>query len=452
MSSSLSLRAHFKQHLVLALPIMISQLSHIAIVVADNVMVGWLGATPLAACALANSLEWPFFALGIGFSYGLTPLVAAADARKNYPKTTKVLQHALVINLVFALVFCVIMVGGSPLLHHMGQAPAVADLAQPYLWLIALSLVPLMLFQTFREYTEGLSFTKEAMYINLLCSLLNIFLNYVLIYGKLGFSPMGLNGAGWATLISRVIMAFIMGGYVFWAPKLRDRIVDFKLKGFIRPYFVKIMRIGFPAGLAWTLESVAYTLTMVMVGWIGAEIQAAHMIAVNLASVSWIAAWGIALATTIRVGNQLGLRDFPALRTVGFVGFALGGALMLVATLVFFWGNKLLPSFYTNEKAVLEVATSLLIIVGILQLSDGVGAIGVAALRGMEDTTVPFFITTVSHWLLGIPLAYVLCFPLAWGVQGLWWGLGMSKLLASLAMLWRFAQKSRRFILSRGQQ
>lgn len=171
---------------------MISQLSHIAIVVADNVMGGWLGATPLVARALAHSLEWPFFALGSGVSYGMPPLVAAADARKSYQKTTKVRQHALVINLGLALAFCAIMVGGSPLLHHMGQAPAVADLAQPYLWLIALSLIPFMLFQTFREYTEGLSFTKEAMYINLLCSLLNILLNYVLIYGKLGFPPMGL--------------------------------------------------------------------------------------------------------------------------------------------------------------------------------------------------------------------------------------------------------------------
>ena len=440
------LQAHLKEHLVLALPIIISQLSHIAIVVADNVMVGWLGATPLAACALANSLAWPFFDLGIGISYGMTPLVAAADAQKDYKKTTKVLQHALVINLSFALVFCAVILLSSPLLHHLGQNPAVVHLAQPYFMLIGLSLIPLMLFQTFREYTEGLSLTKEAMYINLFCSLLNILLNYVLIYGQLGFPTLGLNGAGWATLISRMLMACMMGGYVFGAPQLRERIVYFNLKGFIRPYFVKIMRIGFPTGLEFTLESVAYTLTMIMVGWIGATTQAAHMIAVSLASVSWIAVGGIALATTIRVGNQLGLHDFSTLRTVGFVGFALGGVLMLVATLVFLGGYQMLPHFYTNERAVLDIAASLLIIVGVLQWSDGLSAIGVSALRGMEDTTIPFFITTVSHWFLGIPLAYVLCFTLAWGVQGLWWGLGMSKLLAAMAMLWRFDRKSKSLI------
>ena len=446
MPLSPNLRIHFKEHLVLALPIMISQLSHIAIVVADNVMVGWLGAMPLAACALANSLLWPFFALGIGVSYGMTPLVAAADARQNYKKTTKLLKHSLVINLGFAMFFCMAIVVGSPLLHHIGQTPAVASLAEPYLWIAAVSLVPFMLFQTFREYAEGLSFTKEAMYINLFCSLINILLNYVLIYGKLGLPTMGLVGAGWATLISRILMAGMMAGYVFKARKLKRCLVGFSLKGFLRPYFVKIIHIGFPAGLEFTLESVAYTLSMIMVGWIGAEIQAAHMIIVNLTSVSFVAVWGIALATTIRVGNQFGLRNFPTLRMVGFVGFVLGSALMLLATLVFLGGHRLLPSFYTDEQAVLEVATSLLVIAGILQLSDGIGAIGVSALRGMEDTTVPFFITTVSHWLLGIPLAYVLCFPCAWGVQGLWWGLGISKLLASLAMLWRFDRKSVRLL------
>ncbi|XWN35493.1 MAG: MATE family efflux transporter [Roseivirga sp.] len=447
MPAPLSIQEHFKQHLLLAYPIMISQLSHIAMAVADNVMVGWLGATPLAASALANSILWPFLMLGLGISYGLTPLVAAADAKKQYSKATKALQHSLVINLAFGCVFCGVICLGSPLLHHMGQTPAVADLAKPYLWIVAGSFIPLMLFQAFREYTEGLSFTREAMYINLFCSLVNILLNYVLIYGQLGFPAMGLNGAAWATLASRILMALMMGGCIFRLPKLGHHMANFRWQGFMCSYFVKLLQIGGPAGVELALESMAYTACVVMAGWIGVETQAAHMIAVNLGSISWIVVLGIALATTIRVGNQWGVRDFAALRTAGFVGFTIGSVFMLLASVVFLWGHQVLPSFYTHEVVVLNIASPLLILVGLLQLPDGIGAVGVAASRGMEDTKVPFIIATIGYWLLGVPLGYLFCFQLAWGIQGLWWGLNVGRLVGAIALLLRFHYTSRRLVL-----
>ncbi|MEL6152614.1 MAG: MATE family efflux transporter [Bacteroidota bacterium] len=441
-----NLRTQFKQHLVLALPIMISQLSHMSVAVADNVMVGRLGAFPLAACALANSALWPFFGLGMGISYALTPLVAAADASKHYKKATNVLKHSLVINLVFAAFFSTALMLATPVLHCISQTPTVSTLAAPYLRLLALSLIPFMLFQTFREYTEALSFTREAMYIDIGCSLVNVLLNYVLIYGKLGFPAMGLLGAGWATLVSRILMALVMVSYVLGAPKLRKRIVGLNCKGFLGPYFAKIIRIGLPTGLEFALDGIAYTATMVMVGWIGVTAQAAHTVAANLTTISMVAIWGIALATTIRVGNQWGLRNFVALRTAGFVGFALGGILALVAAGIFLGGRHVLPGLYTAESEVLSIASVLLIVVGIQQLSDSADGIGVCALRGIEDTTMPFIITVLSRWLLGVPLAYILCFSLAWGVKGLWWGLFVGKLISALAMLWRFDRKSRRLL------
>ena len=439
-------RDHCKKHLVLAYPIMISQLSHISIVVADNIMISWLGTIPLAAGALANSVMWPFFSLGIGVSYGMTSLVAAANARGNYRKVAQVFKHALLINFATSLLLCSLLMLGTPLLHHMGQTPAVALLSEPYLWITTLSLIPLMIFQTFREYTEGLSFTKEAMYINVACSLINVLLNYLLIYGKLGIPPMGLNGAGWATLISRIIMALMMGSYVFSSAKLRNRITGFNFKGLIPAYFIKIIQIGLPTGLEFTLESIAYTLSMIMVGWMGAETQAAHMIAVNLDAISLIVVWGIALATTIRVGNQFGLRNFSTLRSVGFIGYMMGGVFMLLTSLVFLLSSEVLPSLYTAEVSVLNIAAPLVIILGIFQVPNGAGAIGVSALRGIEDTSMPFFITIITYCLLGIPLSYLLCFQCSWGVQGVWWGLGLGKVCAACIMLYRFHQKSNKLL------
>jgi MATE family multidrug resistance protein len=437
-----SYKQQLKDHLILAYPIMISQLSHISIGVADNIMVGRLGALPLAASSLANSFFWPFFALGLGLTYGMTPLIAAADAKKDYRKTATILKHALVINTTFGIVFCLLLFIASPLLYHLNQAPGVASLAEPYLWIILVSLIPAMLFQTFREYAEGLSFTKEAMYINVFCSLLNVLLNYIFIYGKLGLPAMGMNGAGWATLISRMVMALVMGLYVFLAPKLRQRTVGFNLKGFIPAYFAKIFHIGVPTGLEFTLQSTVFALTVVMVGWMGAHTQAAYMIATNLYSISFVAVWGIAIATSIRVGNGFGAQDWPQLRQAGTTGFILSSLFMLVSSLIFAIGYNYLPTFYTNEIEVIQIAAPLVAIAGFFQLTDGINAVGISALRGMQDTKIPFFISTTLHWLVGLPLGYLLCFTLGWGVQGLWWALGIAPALSAFAMAIRFYKKT----------
>ncbi len=436
-------KQHLKDHLVLAYPIMISQLSEISIGVADNIMVSQLGALTLAAAALANSFFWPFLTLGLGLSYGMTPLIAAADAQHNYKKTAIVLKHALIINLIFGIVFYILLSLGSRLLHHLNQAPEVATLAESYLRIILISLIPDMIFQAFREYAEGLSLTKEAMYVNICCSLFHIFLNYLLIHGKLGFPAMGLNGAGWGTLISRTMMAIIMGTYVFTAPKFKHRTLGFHLKGFIPGYWIKILRIGIPTALEFTLLSTAFSLTVIMAGWMGTHTQAAYMIATNLCSISSVLFWGIALATTIRVGNQFGVRNFPQLRQAGTTGFILASLFMLVTSLVFAVGHNYLPTFYTDEIEVIKIAAPLVAIAGLFQLTEAIDAIGVSALRGMEDTTFPFLITATSHWLIGLPLGYVLCFKLGWGVQGLWWALGIAPALSAVAMASRFYTKSK---------
>ena len=436
-------KANFWQHFLLAYPIMFGELSYIAIGVADTIMVGWLGAASLAAVGLANSIIWPFFAFCMGVSYGMTPLIAAADAKHHYQKIGKILQNALLINTSLSVLFFAIIAFFSFSLYHVGQPIAVACLAEPYLCLIAASLIPFMLFQTLKQYTEGLSLTKPAMYIHVFCSIVNIVLNYLFIYGKLGIPAMGLQGAGLATLCSRMLMAFLLGGYVWLAPQLKLYIMGCKLNQFSYLYACKILKLGIFIGLEWTFGMASFTVATVMMGWISANAQAAHTVVLSLRAISHIFAWSIGQATTIRIGNQFGMRNRLALRQVGCTGFMLVGIFMMMTTLAFILAKHDLPALYTNDSLVLGTATSLLAIIGWSQLADGAIAIGVCALRGIEDTFSPFVVTMLAYWLVGIPLGYFFAFNLDLDAAGVWWGLSVRSCCAAVALLSIFYYKSK---------
>ncbi len=441
-----SFKTHFKKHFILAYPIMFSQLSHASVAMADNIMVGWLSAEALAAAGLANSITWPFFTFGLGLSYGMTPIIAAADARLNYKKATKALKNSLLINTILGLLFFAVIILFSPIIYHLGQDINVTNLAQPYLWITASSLLPFIIFQVFRQYTEGLSFTKPAMYINLTCGVVNIVLNYILIYGKLGIPAMGLNGAGWATLCSRILLV-IMAVYYLFTPKLKKYIANFRLSQFSYLYILKILKLGTPSGLEWTFGSAAFSVATIMAGWISPKAQAATVIVYNLSTTSFMLVWGIGLSTTIRVGNQFGMRNIPALRKAGFVGFVIGCMFTLIFSLIFMFGSHVLPTFYTQDLDVVHIATSLLIIVSMYQLFDGGISIGVCALRGIEDTFIPFIISVIAYWVVGLPLGYLLAFNIDLGAEGIWWGLSIAAFFSSIALFTRFHAKTKGHML-----
>jgi MATE family multidrug resistance protein len=437
---------HFNTNFFLAYPVMLSQLGHVMVGVADSVMVGQLGAEPLAAASLANVIFHLLMTFGIGVSYAITPLVAAADGEGNIRKSAEVLKHGTIINFVIGISLVMIVLIGSKGLYFLDQPIAVVNYAIPYLVIITMSVIPLMLFQSARQFAEGLAHTRQAMYITVASNILNVILNYLLIFGKLGFPELGLIGAGIATLISRVVMAISMWVFVLRTSKYTPYIIEARLVKWSNAIARKMLKIGLPAGLQFIFEVGAFGVSSIMIGWLGAKSLAAHQIAINMASVSYMMATGLSAAATIRVGNQLGKNDIPTLRKVAFSIFMMVVIFMSTFALIFILGRHYLPSLYINDGEVLSLATSLLVIAAFFQISDGVQVVGLGALRGMSDVKIPAFITFVAYWVIGLPVGYVLGFKFDFGIQGIWYGLLTGLSVAAVLLFLRFHLSTKKLL------
>lgn len=426
---------------------MLSQMGHILVAVADSMMVGRLGTVPLASVSLANSVFSVIMLFGLGVSYGMTPLVASADGANDKRTGAKFFKHGVYLNSGLGVILMLVGLLVSQSLFLLDQDPEVLAGALPYFNTLVFSLVPLMVFQAFRQFAEGLSMTRQAMYISVSGNVLNIFFNYGLIYGELGMPELGLVGAGWASLISRIIMAVAMAVFVLTYKPLRRYVMLWsKIK--LRPFVMrKILNIGVPSGLQYIFEIGAFSMAAVMVGWIGAEALAAHQIALNLSAITYMIATGISAAGAIRTGNQLGRKDFPTLRTAGMTCFAMAAIMMAFFGAGFIFGNTYLPTWYINEPVVIEMAGSLLIIAAFFQISDGVQAVGLGVLRGIADVKVPTYVTLFAYWFMAIPLGYFFGIYLGWGAKGIWIALLIGLTLAAILHLTRFHVLSNRYIL-----
>ena len=429
---------HLKKNFFLAYPVMLSQLGHMMVNVADSVMVGQLGALPLAGASLANVIFHLLLMFGIGVSYAVTPLVAAADGADDKKKSGELLKHALLINTITGIIlFIIISVGGRGL-YYLNQPQDVVDMALPYLNIVTLSLIPLMLFQTFRQFAEGLSYTKQAMIIVIGSNLVNVVLNYIFIYGKLGMEPMGLNGAGWASFIARVILAIWIAVYIYMGHNFRPYRPGFAIGRYSKMMLRKLLSLGLPAGFQFIFEVGAFGFAVIMIGWIGTEALAAHQIAINLAAISYMMASGLSAAATVRVGNQLGQKDIPSLRAAAFTIYGMVVVFMAFCATVFITGRYFLPSLYIDNADVIQTASTLLIIAGFFQISDGVQVVSLGALRGLADVKIPTALTFVAYWVLALPLGYYLGFKLEMGAEGVWYGLLIGLSIVAVVMFWRF--------------
>ena len=305
-----------------------------------------------------------------------------------------------------------------------------------------------MIFQAFRQFTEGLSLTRQAMMITVSGNVLNIGLNYIFIFGKLGVPAYGLVGAGVATLISRIYMAGAMIAFVLYGRHFKKYWNYFNKKGFDKRLVRNILNIGLPSGLQFIFEVGAFSLAAIMMGWLGAISQAAHQIAINLAAITYMMATGLAAATTIRVGNQLGRKDFRTMREVGLTGFFMSGIFMGMNALILILGKSFFPTLYIHEIEVIRTATALISIAALFQLSDGLQVVGLGALRGMGDVKIPTLFTLVAYWILALPIGYLLGFTLKMGATGIWIGLLTGLTVAAVLLLLRFNKLSRLKIIS----
>ncbi len=431
-------KSHFQRNFLLAYPVMLSQLGQVSVGVADSLMVGKLGAVPLAAASLANVIFYAIMVFGLGVSLAVTPLVAAADGEQDSNKIGGIFSNGLLVNIVLGTLLALSTVVCTPILNHLDQPPDVVVMAIPYLRIITMALIPYMIFQSFRQFAEGMGNTRQAMYITLTGNAINILLNYLLIYGKFGFPEMGLNGAGWATLIARSVMAILMGLYIYHARKFKIYRSAFVLSNISGQVIRRILNVGIPAGLQYVFEVSAFGFAAIMMGWLGTRTLAAHQIAINLASISYMMATGIASAATIRVGNRLGGRDLPNLRLAGYTCFIMVAIFMGGAALVFLLLKNILPTLYIADPEVIEITSQLLIVAAFFQISDGVQVVGMGSLRGIEDVRIPTAIAVTAYWIVGLPVGYFLSFPLEMGATGIWYGLLLGLTLAAVLLFLRF--------------
>jgi MATE family multidrug resistance protein len=300
-----------------------------------------------------------------------------------------------------------------------------------------------MIFQAFRQFSEGLSLTRQAMTVTIMGNLMNIGLNYILIFGKFGIPAYGLLGAGIATLISRIFMAFAMAGYVRLAARFQRYWNLLKSYAIHRDLIKQLLNIGFPSGMQFIFEVGAFSMAAIMMGWMGTVSLAAHQIAINLASLTYMMATGIAAATTIRVANQLGRKDIAAMRKVGLIGFTMSGTFMGINALLLILGRKFLPGLYISDPEVIDLASLLIWIAAFFQLSDGIQVVGLGALRGMSDVKIPTVITLVAYWVLALPVGYVSGIIFKLGPTGVWIGLWTGLTAAAVMLFIRFYRISK---------
>ncbi|MBD1384870.1 MATE family efflux transporter [Mucilaginibacter rigui] len=438
-------RSYYRDSLKLAIPVVISQLGHTLVQTSDSIIVGhFAGTTALAAVSLVNSLFLVPLVIGMGISYGITPLIAQNNGRGNFAECGRLLSNSFFLNIITGIIlFCAIYFGVILFIDKLHQAPEVVVQAKPYLFLLSLSIIPLMVFSTFKQFAEGLGFTKQAMLVSIWGNILNIILGIIFVKGLFGVKPMGIKGVGYSTLIDRSVMAVVMAIYVFRSPIFKKYLKDFAIRNMDRMRGLQIMKIGTPVAMQYVFEVGAFGGAALIIGSIGMIEQAAHQVAISLAAMTYMMASGISSAAAIRSGNYFGSGNHKELRLSAISNYHIVIVFMSFTAIIFTLFNQYFPWIYTSDKTVITIAAQLLIVAAFFQLFDGTQVVGLGILRGMGDVNMPTVITFISYWVIGLPIAYLLGIHFSFGVMGVWYGLVLGLMASSIMLFLRFQKISK---------
>lgn len=446
----------FRYNWHLAAPVILGMLGHTFVGFIDNIMVGQLGTAELAAVSLGNSFFFVAMSLGIGFSTAITPLVAEADSEQNFDCGKSALKHGLFFCTAMAFVLFLLIIFARPLLNMMDQPEEVVVLALPYLNIIAISLIPLIMFQALKQFSDGMSLTRYPMYATLVANILNVVFNYVLIFGTLGFPKLGVVGAGIGTLISRLVMLILMWVFLRHLDRTKDYLRNLKVFILDKIMINKVIGLGMPSALQMFFEVSIFTAAIWLSGTLGKNAQAANQIALNLSSMTFMIATGLSVTAMIRVGNQKGLKRPVELRRIANSIFLMGLILATCFAIIFMIFNQFLPTLYLDlndientidNQTVLQIAADLLIIAALYQISDSTQVLFLGALRGLQDVKIPTLITFVAYWVIGFPICLVLGQPSNYGSIGIWIGLLAGLTASSIFLYLRFEKLSKKLIL-----
>ena len=447
LSPKISMRKTYADLLRLALPVMLTQLGQVVVQLCDNMMVGRLGALPLAGVSFGGTVFFIIFALAIGFTLGLTPLVGELFAQNRKEEVAGYLQNSIALYLTMGVVFVALLLAAVPLMHYLGQPEEVVEVAIPYFRYLAWSVLPFMLFASFKQFLEGIGNTKVAMTIVVISNALNILLNWVFIFGKFGAPELGAAGAGLSTLIARSVTPVMMIAYFLSKKEFRSYFDYFswrKMMGLSREgnrYCKELFRVGLPIAGHLTLENSAFCITSLMMGWIGTVEIAANQITTTMANVAFMMVVGIGSATTILTSHAYGARDRAQIKAVSRASYTVGLAWNTITALSFILLRNHIPLLFTNDPEVVRTAGMLLIFCGLFQFSDGLQCISTGLLRGIKDVAVILRIALVAYVIINVPLGYLLCFVVGWGAPALWIGFIAGLTIAAVLLIRRFRRQ-----------
>ena len=435
----------YKRNLSLAFPVMITQAGQMVVQFADNIMVGQLGTSQFAGVGFANAL----FAMGLVFctcfTQGMIPYVGQNFGRGEHKKVSEYFTNGLALDTIMCIAVMAIMFAVVPLMDHMGQDPKILVYAREYYPIMVWSLAPFVLFYVIRALTEGVGNTKYTMYITVICNILNIFLNWVLIFGHCGFEAMGVKGAAVATFISRAAMLAI-GIVILLSGKLYKRYLgDIRLRALNMKQFKEVAKTSFPISFQGLIEVTTFSLAGIMAGWFGEIAMAAHQASQTIITFTFMVAQGVGVAATIRVSHQYGERRFADARKAGFAASHISIALMALSGIAFVVFNDTIPLIFTQDSEVLEIAANLLYVAAAFQLFDAVQLSALASLRALADVRWPLIMSLISYYAVGLPFAYIAGSHLGWGPVGVWLGLLAGLMLAAILYLYRFNKITKDF-------
>ena len=423
----------------LAVPIIIGELAQMSLHIIDSAMVGAISYKQLAATSLViSALNIPFV-MGIGMTISVSQMVSMAHGQKDSKKVSHYLFNGFWLCFATAVIISLSMVFGRNILYYLGQDPEVVELSIPFMKLLGISMIPMLLFMTLKQFTDGLEYTRTAMLLSLCAMPINIFLNWLLIYGNLGFPRLELVGAGWATLITRIIICVVLAFVILRHKTFREFIAPRKTEWkFNRITLKNLLKIGIPSSLQIGTEAGAFAITGIIIGTMGAVSQAAHQIALSCAALTFMVSMGLSQAGSIRTSNAFGSKNWKKISLIGKSALLTGLIYGVICAIMFIMLRNILPKFFNDNIEVITLASYLLLLAGIFQISDATQVIGAGLLRGIKDVKIPTYLVAIAYWVIGLPSGYLFAFTFKMGAAGMWLGFIVGLTMAGVFLSVRF--------------
>ena len=432
----------------LAVPVVLSELGWMAMGVVDTIMLGRLGPAAIGAVALGNAICYTPSIFGVGLMLGLDTLVAQAFGRKDHDECHRWLAQGLYLVCVITPPLMVLIWLASFGFGRFGITPEVAAPAGSYVRIMLWGTLPLLVYAGARRYLQGVGAVRVITVTYIGANLINWFLNWVLISGRLGMPALGVRGSALSTVAARVFMAAALMGFAWRYERKRGHPLFRHWAGPSVERIRQLVKLGAPAAGQILLEVGAWNLATLLAGLLTPVALATHQIALNYAAMTYMVPLGVSAAAAVSVGHAVGAGDLERARRAGWMALGLGTGFMLLAAVVFLVAPRPLIALYTTDPAVMAVGPSLLWVAAAFQIFDGIQTVSTGALRGLGETRVPMIANLVGYWVLGLPLGLILCFALRWGIYGLWIGLTVALIVIASSLLLRWRRDSNRLVLS----